>query len=95
MVLEGFRQRLGAVIGGFDAAQMHRRLRGFRASRAHVNTLIAGAGETITARARWLETVRNFVPWRLLLHHGKAVFEHDGELTFDGMPLAHRALPFD
>jgi lambda family phage portal protein len=57
MVLEGFRQRLGAVIGGFDAAQMHRRLRGFRASRAHVNTLIAGAGETITARARWL--VRN------------------------------------
>jgi len=57
MVLEGFRQRLGAAIGGFDAAQMHRRLRGFRASRAHVNTLIAGAGETITARARWL--VRN------------------------------------
>jgi lambda family phage portal protein len=57
MVLEGFRQRLGAVIGGFDGAQMHRRLRGFRASRAHVNTLIAGAGETITARARWL--VRN------------------------------------
>lgn len=57
MLLEGFRARLGAVIGGFDAAQMHRRLRGFRASRAHVNTLIAGAGETITARARWL--VRN------------------------------------
>lgn len=57
MLFEGFRQRLGAVIGGFDAAQMHRRLRGFRASRAHVNTLIAGAGETITARARWL--VRN------------------------------------
>lgn len=57
MLLEGLRQRLGAVIGGFDGAQMHRRLRGFRASRAHVNTLIAGAGETITARARWL--VRN------------------------------------
>ncbi|UWQ90414.1 phage portal protein [Rhodobacteraceae bacterium M382] len=57
MGIEGFRQRLGAVIGGFDGAQMHRRLRGFRASRAHVNTLIAGAGETITARARWL--VRN------------------------------------
>ncbi len=57
MGIEGFRQRLGAVIGGFDAAQMHRRLRSFRASRAHVNTLIAGAGETITARARWL--VRN------------------------------------
>lgn len=57
MGLEGFRQRLGAVIGGFDAAQMHRRLRGFRASNLHVNTLIAGAGGTITARARWL--VRN------------------------------------
>ena len=29
----------------------------FRASRAHVNTLIAASGDTITARARWL--VRN------------------------------------
>ena len=38
-------------------AQAHRRLRGFRASRAHVNTLIAASGDTITARARWL--VRN------------------------------------
>lgn len=37
--------------------QAHRRLRGFRASRAHVNTLIAASGDTITARARWL--VRN------------------------------------
>ena len=54
MAFDGIRQRLGAIIGGFDAAQSHRRLRGFRASRAHVNTLIAGAGETITARARWL-----------------------------------------
>ena len=48
------RQRIGSIIGGFDAAQAHRRLRGFRASRAHVNTLIAASGETITARARWL-----------------------------------------
>ncbi|WP_411957178.1 phage portal protein [Paracoccus homiensis] len=54
MAFDRIRQRLGAIIGGFDAAQSHRRLRGFRASRAHVNTLIAGAGETITARARWL-----------------------------------------
>ena len=54
MAFDGIRARLGAIIGGFDAAQSHRRLRGFRASRAHVNTLIAGAGETITARARWL-----------------------------------------
>ena len=57
MAFEAFRQRLGSIIGGFDAAQAHRRLRGFRASRAHVNTLIAASGDTITARARWL--VRN------------------------------------
>ena len=57
MAFEAFRQRLGSIIGGFDAAQSHRRLRGFRASRAHVNTLIAASGDTITARARWL--VRN------------------------------------
>ncbi|WP_114965604.1 phage portal protein, partial [Alkalilacustris brevis] len=52
-----WRQRLGAFIGGFDAGQHHRRLRGFRATRAHVNALIAGSGPDITARARWL--VRN------------------------------------
>ncbi len=51
------RQRLGAFIGGFDAGQHHRRLRGFRATRAHVNALIAASGPDITARARWL--VRN------------------------------------
>jgi lambda family phage portal protein len=52
-----WRQRLGAYIGGFDAGQHHRRLRGFRATRAHVNALIAASGPDITARARWL--VRN------------------------------------
>ncbi len=52
-----WRQRLGAFIGGFDAGQHHRRLRGFRATRAHVNALIAASGPGITARARWL--VRN------------------------------------
>src|SRR5690606_41562811 len=57
MVFGAFRARLGSIIGGFDAAQSHRRMRGFRATRAHVNTLIAASGETITARARWL--VRN------------------------------------
>ena len=40
------RARLGSIIGGFDAAQSHRRMRGFRATRAHVNTLIAASGET-------------------------------------------------
>ena len=45
MVLDAFRQRLGSIIGGFDAAQSHRRMRGFRATRAHVNTLIAASGE--------------------------------------------------
>ena len=52
-----WRQRLGAFIGGFDAGLHHRRLRGFRATRAHVNALIAASGPDITARARWL--VRN------------------------------------
>jgi lambda family phage portal protein len=57
MVLDAFRQRLGSLLGGFEAAQSHRRLRNFRPTRAHVNTLIAASGDTITARARWL--VRN------------------------------------
>ena len=52
-----WRQRLGAFVGGFDAGQQHRRLRGFQATRAHVNALIAASGPDITARARWL--VRN------------------------------------
>ena len=52
-----WRQKLGAFIGGFDAGSSHRRLRGFRATRAHVNALIAAAGPDITARARWL--IRN------------------------------------
>ena len=47
MAFEAFRQRLGSIIGGFDGAQAHRRLRGFRASRAHVNTLIAASGDTM------------------------------------------------
>jgi lambda family phage portal protein len=57
MAAINWRQRLGAFIGGFDAGQHHRRLRGFRATRAHVNALIAASGPDITARARWL--VRN------------------------------------
>jgi len=55
-----WRQRLGALIGGFDASQQRRRLRGFRATRAHVNALIAASEPDITARARWL--VRNNEP---------------------------------
>ena len=35
------------------------------------------------------ETVQNFVPWRILLRHGEAFFEHDGELAFDSVPFAH------
>jgi capsid protein len=55
--LKGFRRRVGAFIGGFEAGLANRRLKGFQPSRAHLNTLIAGAGPDITARARWL--VRN------------------------------------
>jgi hypothetical protein len=33
------------------------------------------------------------VPWRILLRHWEAVFEHDRELAFDGVPFAHLSLP--
>ena len=56
-MLSGLRRRIGTLIGGFEAAQGSRRLKGFQPSRAHVNTLIAAAGTDITARARYL--VRN------------------------------------
>lgn len=58
-IMKAFRQRIGAFfgMGGFDAALSHRRLRGFRPSRAHVNTLLQAAGPEMTSRARWL--VRN------------------------------------
>jgi capsid protein len=52
-----WRGRVGACIGGFEAAQNNRRLRHFVPTRAHLNALIAAAGADITARARWL--VRN------------------------------------
>jgi lambda family phage portal protein len=55
--LSRWRRRVGAFIGGFDAAQNNRRLRHFQPTRAHLNALIAAAGADITARARWL--VRN------------------------------------
>ena len=58
-VLTSFGRRFGAFfgMGGFDAALSHRRLRGFRPARAHVNTLLASAGPEMTSRGRWL--VRN------------------------------------
>ena len=37
----------------------------------------------------------NFVPWHLSLRHGKAFFEHDGELAFNAVPFTHRSLPLD
>ena len=53
----GWRRRIGALVGGFEAGQGNRRLKGFVPSRAHLNTLIAASGNDITARARYL--VRN------------------------------------
>lgn len=44
----------GGQSPGFEAASYGRRLAGFTPSRSHVNTLLAGAGQTITARARWV-----------------------------------------
>ena len=58
-MMSSFRRRMGAFFGtgGFDAALSHRRLRGFRPSRAHVNVLLQAAGPEMTSRGRWL--VRN------------------------------------
>lgn len=56
-MMGSFRRRLGAWVGGFDAALGNRRMRGFRPARAHVNALIRAAGPDLNARARYL--VRN------------------------------------
>lgn len=59
-LMSSFRRRIGATLfgrGGFDAALSHRRLRGFRPARAHVNTLLQSAGPEMNSRARWL--IRN------------------------------------
>ncbi|MGX9966075.1 phage portal protein [Roseomonas sp. F4] len=47
----------GGGVAGLEAGAGARRLRSFRPTAAHINTLIAGAGRTVTQRARWL--VRN------------------------------------
>ncbi|MBR2819833.1 MAG: phage portal protein [Reyranella sp.] len=41
--------------GGLDAAQGHRRLKGFVAARQHVNSLVQSSGPTTLARARYLD----------------------------------------
>lgn len=56
-MLTSLRQRVGAFIGGFEGGLSSRRLKGFHASRAHVNSLIQAAGSDMTARARYL--IRN------------------------------------
>ena len=56
-LLGGIRRRIAMMVGGFDGGLSARRLRGFHASRAHVNALIQAAGADLTARARYL--VRN------------------------------------
>ncbi len=56
-VLTAFRRKIGAFIGGFEGGMSSRRLKGFQASRAHVNALIQSAGPTMASRARYM--VRN------------------------------------
>ena len=56
-VLTAFRRKIGAFIGGFEGGMASRRLKGFQASRAHVNALIQSAGPTMASRARYM--VRN------------------------------------
>jgi capsid protein len=51
------RQRVGAFTGGFEGVLSALRLKGFHASRAHVNTLIQASGNDMTFRARFL--IRN------------------------------------
>jgi len=53
-MMESIRRKIGAFIGGFDGGLTTRRLKGFQASRAHVNVLIQQAGDDMTARARHL-----------------------------------------
>jgi lambda family phage portal protein len=57
-IVASVRRRVGAFIGGFgggfEAAQGSRRLRNFAPSGAHINTLMASAGPTILARARFI-----------------------------------------
>ena len=55
--LRRLRRRVGAFVGGFEAAGTQRRLSRFLPAREHVNGLIASTGPTVLARARWL--VRN------------------------------------
>ncbi len=49
-----WRQRVGALVGGFDDGQSGRRFRHVTPSRAHLETLVATAGAHIAAQARWL-----------------------------------------
>lgn len=58
-MMSTFRRSAAALFGfgGFDAASGHRRLRGFRPARAHVNVLLRAAGPEMNSRARWL--IRN------------------------------------
>ena len=53
-MITSIRRKIGAFIGGFDGGLSTRRLKGFQASRAHVNVLIKQAGDDMTARARYL-----------------------------------------
>ena len=61
-------------------------------SAAEVDKLHSKIGQLVVERdflANASETVQNFVPWRISLRHWEAVFEHDCELAFDGVPFAH------
>ena len=49
--------KASANTGGFEGASYARRLKGFVATRQHINALMASAGPTLTSRARYL--VRN------------------------------------
>lgn len=53
-MMQTFRRKVGAFIGGFEGGMGNRRLKGFQPSRAHINVLIQQSGDDMTARARYL-----------------------------------------
>jgi lambda family phage portal protein len=50
----GFGTTTGGAPPGLEAGGIHRRLMSWRPSSDHVNSLLANAGDTVLARARWL-----------------------------------------
>lgn len=84
--LDNVRGALGLGGGGksFDAASRSRRLRGFQATRNHINVQLQAAGPTLVARARWLYENDGYA--------GNAVDEWTSAVIGDGIKPRPRKL---